>query len=181
MKSKFKKFILNPWTIAILSPIITTAIVVYFKKLNFIESVKLIYNFIVSIFNYKISIWIIVFSLAIIIFIFYCYMKITNISEEKEPEWLKYTHDTYKKWNFKWTYEKNYGKYNIENIQPICSCGCNLIHKDRLNNTYYGNGILFCPNCKKTYEVIGNDIINEFEAKLLYNIEKKNYCINNDN
>lgn len=173
MKSKFKKFISNPWTIAILSPIITAIIVACYKKVNIIEAIQLILNFLLILFTYKISIWVIVLSLAIIVFVLYCYIKITNISEEKEPEWLKYTHDTYKKWHFKWAYVYDYGKYRIDNIQPTCSCGCSLIHKDKLNNTYFSNGILFCPNCKKTYDMIDNDTINEFEAILLYNIKSK--------
>lgn len=181
MKSKLKTFITNPWTIAVLSPIITTLIVSFYKKVNIVEAIQLILKFLLTLFTYKISIWIIGLSLTITIFVFYFYIKITNINEEKEPEWLKYTYDTYKKWHFTWTYENYYGKYKIENIQPICSCGCRLIHKDRLNNTYYSNGILFCPNCKKTYDMIDNDIIDEFEAILQHNIKTRNYCIKNAN
>jgi hypothetical protein len=115
MKNKLKKLMTNSWTIAILAPIIVSIAVSWFNKVSIVDATKLIFNFMASILNYKISIWTIVLSLATIVFVFYCYIKISNISEEKEPEWLKYTHDTYRNWNFKWTYEKNYyGKYSIE-------------------------------------------------------------------
>lgn len=176
MKNKLNKLMSNSWTIAILAPIITTIIVACFKRVNIIEAIQLIFNFMEYIFNYKISIWVIIMTLSIIVIVFYCYIKITHISEEPKPKWLNYTQDTYKKWIFKWTYEKNYGKYSIENLQPVCSCGCGLIQKSQINSIYYGGGILYCPKCNSTYATIDNEIINEFKTILYHNIETGNYC-----
>lgn len=172
-----KKIILNPWLIAIIAPIITTGIVAVIKEVNFGQATKYIFNIIINILNYKVSIKIILIVVAILILVFLMYIKLINFKEEQKPAWINYTKDRYKEWFFKWTYIKVYNKYSIEDITPICKCGCILSRKDRHNNRYYSNGVLVCPKCNSSYSNLDIDDINDFKAIIYHNIETNNYRV----
>lgn len=177
---KIKKVLLNPWTIAILSPIITTVIVAIVKDINFIEAIKYIVNIIKIILDYKISVKMIALIVIILYIALRIYIKVLEFKEQQNPRWLNYTKDKYKEWYFKWEYGKYCNTYNIKNIRPICECGCGLTYKERHHNTYYSNGVLICPKCDNSYNAINDEIINDFKTILYHNIETDNYSIVND-
>lgn len=141
MLEKFNKILLNPWTIAILYPIITTVIVAIVKGIDFVDAIKYIVNIIKIILDYKISIKIIVLRI---------YINVLEIKEEQNPKWINYTKDTYKGWYFKWEYSKYYDTYSIKNLRPICECSCRLSNKRRHHNIYYSNVVLVCPKCDRS-------------------------------
>lgn len=100
MLEKFKKILLNPWTIAILSPIITTAIVAIVKGIDFVDAIKYIVNIIKIILDYKISIKMIALIIILLYIVLRIYIKVLEIKEEQNPKWINYTKDTYKGWYF---------------------------------------------------------------------------------
>lgn len=179
MSNKFKKLIVNPWLIAILSPIVTTYIVAIVKNIKFLDAIKVICNFIQDVLNYKISLKFNVLFILILFIIIKIYIKIVELKKDSEPLWLNYTKDTYGEWYFSWEYEKHYNNYSIENIHPICRCGCSLSKRRQHNNMHYGNGVLVCPKCDACYESISDETISDFEKILYHNIETNNYdkCI----
>lgn len=129
-----------------------------------------------DILNYKISIWMIILFFMSIVLIFCCYVKITELKEDLETNWINYTEDKYKQWYFKWEYEKTYGnQYSIKDLRPICICGCGLNRKGQVGNTYYSNGVLLCPKCGKNYDTVNNEVLEEFMVLLQHNIETENY------
>ena len=175
MLEKFKKILLNPWTIAILSPIITTAIVAIVKGIDFVDAIKYVVNIIKIILDYKISIKMIALIIILLYIVLRIYIKVLEIKEEQNPKWINYTKDTYKGWYFKWEYSKYYDTYSIKNLRPICECGCGLSNKRRHHNIYYSNGVLVCPKCDRSYDYIGEDVIKDFKTILYHNIETDNY------
>lgn len=180
MLQKLKKTLLNPWIIAILSPIITTSIVAIVKDINFIEGIKYILSVIKVILDYKISVKVIALIVIILCIVLKIYVVISELKEEHNPKWLSYTKDAYKEWYFKWEYSKYYSEYDIKNIRPICECGCGLNYKHRHHDRYYSNGVLVCPKCDNSYNSVNNEIINDFKAILYHNIETNNYNIVNE-
>lgn len=175
MLQKFKKALLNPWIIAIISPIITTSIVAIVKDINFIEAIKYILITIKAILDYKISVKIIALIVIILYIVLKIYIMISEFKEEQNPKWINYTKDIYKEWHFTWEYDKYYNTYNIKNIRPICECGCGLNHKGRHHNRYYSNGVLVCPKCDNSYNSVNDEIINDFRTILYHNIQTNNY------
>lgn len=174
MVQKFKKILLSPWVIAVLSPIITTSIVAIIKGINFIDAIKYIVNIIKIVLDYKISVKIIAIIILLYI-VLRIYIKILELKEEGKPKWLKYTQDIYKGWHFKWEYSKGYDTYSIKNLRLICEYGCGLSIKGRHYSTYYSNGVLVCPKCDRTYNSIDEEIISDFKTILSHNIETNNY------
>lgn len=175
MVQKFKRILLSPWTIAVLSPIITTSIVAIIKGINFIDAIKYIINIIKIVLDYKISVKTIAIIIILLYIVLRIYIKILELKEEGKPKWLNYTQDIYKGWHFKWEYTKGYDTYSIKNLRPICECGCGLSIKERHHNTYYSNGVLVCPKCDRTYNSIDEEIISDFKTILSHNIETNNY------
>lgn len=178
MSNKLKKFISNPWLIAIVSPIITAGIFAFIKDINFIEASDIIWHFIKHILNYNISLKVIILVIVILFGGLKVYFKILDYKEEFTPDWLRYTMDKYKEWYFKWDYIKYGNKYTIENIRPICRCGCGLNRKSQHKNIYYGGGALVCPKCNNSYNIVSDDDMNDFRIILNHNIETKRYNLN---
>lgn len=173
-----KKLLLNPWSIGIGSAVIATGVIAVIQKINFIESISIIYEAVISLLNFKISIKFIVMTF-LVVFVVFKIIKFRRFGKTKEPLFLGYTKDKYKEWTFKWEYEVHYGKYSVEYIQPICKCGCSLTRKNHHNNVSYGRDILVCPKCDTTYKNIDSEIIDDFRAIIYHNIEMNNFR-NND-
>jgi len=180
----FKKLLLNPWIIGVFTPIIALALAAVIKKINIIEASKWLFstilNFTIDILTFKISIYVIVLiSLGIFIAV-KIYFKIDEVKEVNKSKWLAYTKNHYEKWNLTWQYDLQYdNKYQINNIRPICKCGCELIMKNKLGNISYGSGILFCPKCKNTYPLLDEDTLKDFRYILEYDI-KNGQCPDNN-
>lgn len=182
MNNIIKKIFNNQWIIAVFAPIITTGITsVWISKkqnVNIKESLLIIYNFLKNIINYKFTIGTLLIFIILIIFLGYIAIYIlqkTNSNTFREhPDWYyDFRTMNYKEWIFKWGYEKYYNSYKIKNLKPICSCECELVEKNNIDNTYYCKPILFCPNCKNIYTLPNVEIIEELNKLILYNVNNK--------
>lgn len=173
---RIKKILLNPWTIGIFSPIIATSITAKVKQIKFFEALKLLLSWLIKIITFRVPLYLIVLGILFFIVIINISVKIEERKEENRPKWLNYTTDSYKDWIFKWQYNINYyNQCKIENLRPVCQCGCELSMKDDYKNRYYGRGILLCPNCENTYPTMDIDTLDDFEKILIHKINTGNY------
>ena len=148
-----KKFLKNPWTIAIGAAIFSFMLTVLRdiisgeQILSTVSSIfSVVGNGIVSFLNFNLKVWWVLVGLAVIFVALWC---ISNFFSVKETlEFLSYTQDTIQGWKWEWTWKKDiYGKFDVSGLHPICSkCGTPLVRSQR----YYGG--LECLRCGKEYE-----------------------------
>lgn len=95
-------------------------------------------------------------------------------SKLKYPDWYyNFKEIQFKEWLFTWKYDMYwYSDNSIEflDLTPICDCKCNLVTKLQIENRYYTNGALQCPNCKKIYNRPKNEDIEEVKYLILHKI-----------
>lgn len=154
---KVKKLLNNQWVVNICAPIIVAGITTFgvslTQKVSLKDSIVIIVNFIKSILNFKVSIWVIGLSVIIAFTIIYIMLIMFAKSDSRKyPDWY-YDFKTikYKEWTWAWIYEMYSNKYEIKNLRPICSCGCGLVERSRLDNMHFNPPRLVCPNCKTIY------------------------------
>lgn len=180
MLKNARKFLNNPWIIGIFTPIIATTIsttwISLTQKVSLKDSIFIIVNFVKSILSFKVSIWIIALSM-IIVFSIICIVRIIKTTYSNEhPKWYyDFKAMNYKEWIFTWNYEKLYDGYEIENLRPICSCGCELTDMNGLSYTHYSGSILKCPNCEKIYAYPTMQVIGSIKQLIGYKIKTNNY------
>lgn len=182
MSDKFKKIIKNPWVISIGSAIITFFLISALKSfeadINFVEGIKFVYfylfNLVKSILLFKVYLWvcILVFLLVIIII-----EIILRLKKSSKPLWLNYKRDYVNGIWFEWNYIKDFNKYKINNLTPICSdCHCELskgIDDSNLIDKYY----LYCPSCQKRFEMINQREINDAKKVISSRIKKGDFQV----
>lgn len=130
MKDKWKKFFMNPWTIAIGSSLIILAISVINDLINkkqifstFMTVYRKSCNIIIAILNYRIRVWWLLLGMIILFLLFALYIKYIELTTKKqnEPDFLEYMQDVILGYEWRWTWEKNYyGKYYVDALCPIC-------------------------------------------------------------
>lgn len=182
MKNKLKKYKKNPWLIAIIAPIIVFFIISALKSfkadINFVEGVKFVYfslfDFVTSILLFKVAVWIYLLTfLGILIII----EIILRLKESSKPLWLDYKRDYVNGIWFEWNYIKEFNKYKINNLKPICSdCHCELskgIDDSNLIDKYY----LYCPSCQKRFEMINQRKINDAKKVIESRIKKGKFKV----
>ncbi|MBK5260954.1 MAG: hypothetical protein JJE17_00085 [Peptostreptococcaceae bacterium] len=179
--NRLKKFFLNPWTIGIGTSLIVTVITAWSKNINVLQAIKWllsnIFAFVVFLFTFKIPVYVILLSI-------FALVLILHFIRDKNPkiEWLTYKQTNYKKWFFIWDYILDYNKkYSINNLRPICSCGCSLVKKTDLNGMRCFDGILYCPICKNTYPVLDQEVLDEVKCKIEHNITHNLFPKDNNN
>ena len=179
-----KKLLSNPWAISILSPILVAIIISIYtalsKKINFLDALQLLsktfFAWIISFFTFSVPIYIILIVLILLLIALKIYVEISEVKTNNSPKWLTYTKTHYKNWIIRWEYRLDYNnKYHIENLRPICQCGCELTVKDRYKNTYYSIGIFVCPKCGNTYPPLEDDTLEDFNKILFHDINTENY------
>lgn len=184
MGKSIKKILSNTWVVSILCSIIATIIVstatALYKQINLLEALKLLFKtlltWISNILIFRVPVYIILLVILFLIFAIEIYLKFSTAKEVNSPKWLNYTRTRYKNWVLKWEYRLSYGnKYKIENLHPICECGCELSKKNRQGNSYYSNGILVCPKCGNTYPLLENSTLEDFQKILIHDIDTENY------
>lgn len=174
--NKMKKVLSNSWAISVGSSLIVIAITALVKKINFFESLKLLLSWFIKIITFRVPLYLIVLGILFFIVIINISVKIEERKEENRPKWLNYTTDSYKDWIFKWQYNINYyNQCKIENLRPVCQCGCELSEKNNYNNVYYSLGRLICPNCEKIYPIMDIDTLEDFQKILIHKIDTGNY------
>lgn len=183
---KVKKLLNNQWIVNICTSLIVAGIVAgaptiwvsITQKVNLKESIIIIFKSIKGILSFKVSIWVIALFIIISVTTLYIItsIKSTESDSRKYPDWY-YDFKTmnYKEWIFTWNYEISYNGYKLKDLKPICSCGCNLVEKDRLRNMYFGVPRLVCPNCENDYSSPDYDTKIEVQNLIEYKVRTNTY------
>ena len=157
MKSKWKKIMMNPWTVAIGSGLVLSLISVIndlINKKQVFSTISAIFtkicNIFIAILNYRIKVWWLLVGVIILILIFVLILKYLDYKTVKSdiPDFTEYVQDEILEYKWRWTWEKNiYGKYCIGNLHPICSrCNTPLVED------YHGyGGRSKCLRCNTGY------------------------------
>lgn len=169
LSSSYTQFFV-PLVVATLTPIWIS----WSNQINFKQSIKLIVDFIkikvITIFSYKIPIWII---LSAVFILFLLKKLITFITDNSYPDWYSnFRKFEFKEWLFTWEYDQS---FTIKKLTPICFCGCDLVKKSKIGNTYYGSPRLYCPNCKKIYNVPNSRDLEELNCIIIYKVKTNTY------
>lgn len=177
---KVKKLLNNQWIVNICTSLIVVVITPFVisitKKVSLKDSIFIILNFIKGILKFKIPIWVIALFIIIIFATIYIVRLIKPTDSNEHPKWYyDFKAMNYKEWIFTWNYEKSYDGYEIQNLRPICSCGCELTDLNGLSYTHYSGSILKCPNCEKTYAYPPMQVIGSIEQLIGYKIKTNNY------
>lgn len=158
MKNKWKKFIMNPWTVTVggglILSIIISVINDWVKKEQVFSTistiVSMIFNTLCAILNYRIKVWWVLFGVIVLIIIFVLLGLYSNYTQTtpNKAEFLEYTQDTILGYKWKWNWQKDiYGKYGVENLHPICmQCDTPLVE-----NIYGYGGKYKCLRCGEGY------------------------------
>ena len=171
---KEKKLLQNPWVVSIFSSVIATLlaslILSVFSKNTFLKSIGIVIEKIVNIFIaiilFRIPIWVL---LGLVILLIVILVIIDKVSITKNIDWLSYKSEYYKNWNLVWDYEKDYeGKYEISNLRPICTCGCEM--SERINR-YNGEKELYCPRCNQVYKMFYREDYEDAKKIIYYKIK----------
>lgn len=175
-----KKYFSNAWVIGILGSIIATfiisAITAIYKKINIIQAIKQLLTWVIAFLTFRIPLYIILIVIVCIAIAAKICIVVLTAKECEKPKWLKYTKTKYKNWFMTWEYHLNYdNKYNIENLRPICECGCELSNRESINNVYYSVGVLVCPKCENTYPPIDSNALEDFNKILIHDIKNEKY------
>ena len=179
-KDKFKKFLMNPWTIGIsttLLGLIGTAIYDAINKQTILTTIKhffvAVWDIIIKFINIEVKMWIILIIFITLILILWIISRISIYKEKnQELEFLKYTQDELLGFFWEWTWEKDYnGKYEIRNLMPICSkCKTPLI----LESSYHSN--LKCLRCDEIFHWNANKM-EQVKVLIYDNVSKGQYKI----
>lgn len=167
-----KKIIIGIIT-TIIASVVSSTILYIFKIIKW-DDINKLWNLLVSFFYFKISIGAIAVIIIIITIIFLLAKIIKNSNKKiKYPEWYyKFKELDYKEWHFVWNYSiLYYSKCDIENLRPICECGCNLVSTREVGRTYYSVSKLNCPNCNKIYNTPTNEDYIRVRALIAHQIE----------
>ena len=169
------KYLKTIWQL-IIAPLIVGVILIKIEngKLfsDIMKFLKTIVNFIFSIFTIKIPLWLIIIIIIVTIFIIYTIKKVKkseqNLKKKTSLPHEDYTEDYYEGLKYEWTWYRGFEGLEIENIHPICECGCSF------NYEFYDRK-LTCPDCKKEYP---NNVDIESAEKVFvnrYNKKLKKY------
>lgn len=175
---KVKKFFLNPWTVgigvAIFSFLLTIiGDVAKGEKIlsTFIAIIDWLYNAIHVFLIFDLKVWWVLLGIILLFLLLWIYSKIVDAKESAntEPKFLQYTQDYLLGFKWEWTWEKDfYGKYSVENLQPIC-IDCDTPLRYDLTGYYR----LKCLRCNKYYS--GNVPQEDDVKTLIYDNVKKKY------
>lgn len=157
MKDKWKKFLTNPWTVAIGSGLVLSGISVIIdltNKKQVFSTISAMFikicEIFISILNYRIKIWWLLVGLIILILSFMVIVKCWERTTAKndKPDFYEYAQDEILGYKWKWTWGQNiYGEYCVEKLCPVCSqCDTPLVE------IYQGYGRKYkCLRCETEY------------------------------
>jgi hypothetical protein len=182
--SKLKKFLYNPWTIALGTPFLLFLSGVIYNSLknnlNIFKSVlsvlDIIGNFFYTIMTYKLYVWVVLVIIVFLLIGLFCIGVIIGTkNKNKENTWQKYHYFEYKKWLFTWDYSRTIQGLEIYNLHIVCkNCRCELSQDETyINGSYYSN--YYCPNCNSKYEYINQTIIDNVRKIIYHNIDNNEY------
>ena len=174
-----KKFIKNPWVIAVGSTVIggvlLSFVLDWIKGVDWLSTlkvvIKFIANIIVTFLNFELKVWWVLVAIALLFVALIIYSKILDTKEKNNPiSFLSYTKDFAVGYTWEWEYRKtNYGKYTISNLHPVCS-KCGMI----LKQGYTGYGMeMQCLRCNTSQR--WEDHYRDDAQMLIEDNIKKNY------
>lgn len=148
-----KKFIKNPWVIAVGSTVIggvlLSFVLDWIKGVDWLSTLKVVAKFIadtiISVLNFEIKVWWLLVAIALIVVGLIIFVKILDFKDKTNPiPFLSYTKDSVLEYTWEWEYRKTSdGKYTISNLHPVCS-KCGMI----LKQGYTGYGMeMQCLRC----------------------------------
>lgn len=179
---KVKKFLNNQWVVNICAPLIVASItaisVSITQKVSLKDSIVMIFNFIKSILSFKVSILVIALFIVVVFVMRYIIISIKlkeSVSQNYADWYYNFKTMNHKEWIFTWEYKMYSNCYEIENLRPICSCGCELVSKKSLKNMYFGTYKLVCPNCENIYNHPDYDTKVEVKHLIEYKIKTNTY------
>ena len=151
-----KKFLKNPWVLAIGSTVIggilLSFVMDWINKVDLLSTLKSALQFIgsgiVAFLNFELKVWWVLVAVALLFVALLIYSKILDTKQKNTPvPFLTYTKDSVLGYSWEWEYrEMSDGKYTITNLHPICStCGMIL----RQGHTMYGMEMK-CLRCNTT-------------------------------
>ena len=157
MKSKFKNFMMNPWTVGIgtgLILLVVTVAVDLITAVNIFSTLKnviiTIWKWILVFLNFELKVWWVLAGLATVILVLNEYVKYSNKKQQQvnKPPFLDYTKADILGYKWKWYWKKDvYGKYVIEDLHPVCGkCETPLVE-----NLYGYGGRYKCLRCNEGY------------------------------
>lgn len=98
--------------------------------------------------NFSIPFWVILIVVVLVILLKKGNIKFFVKEEElKQPDFLQYTQDHIKNfdWKWRWGLDQYYQQWNIISLKPLCPECSNSCTIENYNNL---NGTIRCPNCE---------------------------------
>ena len=172
-----KKFMKNPWVLAIGSTVIGGILLAFvldwIKGVDWLSTFKTIVNFIVNaivtFLNLKLKVWWVLVAVALLFVALIIYSKILDAKEKNnQVPFLAYTKDSLLGYTWEWEYIKTYdGKYTITNLHPVCSkCGMRLKQGGSFGLQMH------CVRCNKSKDW-KSDYLTDAQLLIEDNIKKK--------
>ena len=175
-----KKFLKNPWVLAIGSTVIggilLSFVMDWINKVDLLSTLKAALQFmgnaILAFLNFELKVWWVLLALALLFVALLIYSKILDAKQQDTPiPFLTYTKDSMLGYTWEWDYQKTYdGKYTISNLHPVCTkCGMRL----RQGGSY---GLqMKCVRCN-TNKDWKSDYLTEATLLIEDNIKKKYFA-----
>lgn len=162
------------WIIAgsIICSIIAAGIYDLIKSYPLMTTIKDIFIWLwQNVINANVKVWS-VFLLFVLIYTLSRIIKSLNKNTNSQPKYFKYTTDQFDGVKWKWDYAFNYqsGKYNIDNLIPLCpQCETRMHYQYGLLNSWEAT----CPRCRNHIARMKDrqDIV----ALIIDNIDREQY------
>lgn len=125
----------------------------------------MIFSFIINLLNFPLKVWWVLLGVLIIILLFYVISKTSNTDApiNTPPEFLSYTKDFIRGFNWEWYWKKDYeGRYEVVGLHVNCpQCA-----------TPFAYGSRKCPRCRY-YEECAEPDHSEIEIVIYDNVKRK--------
>ena len=136
-----------------------------------LSALKTVWGWINVVLFFEIAVIWIIIGVIVIISIIYIYLRASDSQspQNKKPDFLSYTEDTFNgyKYSWDWDYSKYYGKYSVGELSVLCSeCETPMMWNP---NVYY------CPRCNKKVEHYKLKLNSDIEAIIVDNIKRNTY------
>jgi len=131
-KSRLKRFLYNPWIVAIVSSIIVAHLLGIFTEFRIFQKITELINVIFEIswnvLSYKIPLWLGLLGIPLTIgTIYLLVLTDTRREQQQTPQFHSYTQDEIENYLWKWNYSLTNRIVNLRPICPICEC-CRFAH-----------------------------------------------------
>ncbi|MCR8641466.1 hypothetical protein NV379_02240 [Paenibacillus sp. N1-5-1-14] len=170
-----KNFFKHPITASVISSFIILAIITpfvsYVKSIPLIESIKVIWEVILSVLNFGVPIWIIICFFVV----FWIIVKVLNSKSSTEIHpFNSYKEDIIEGVKWEWEWIKMYdGSYDVNKntLVPTCKkCKGLLILKPDSGDYYYSDRqVLYCEHCDSKHKTLQDpeELINKVKREII--------------